>query len=49
MANIASNLGEFFENFINPVAVMSPITEHRKIIRASKKLNELLFDNFKHL
>ena len=49
MANISSNLGEFFENFINPISTMSPITEFRRIIRASKKLNELLFDNYKHL
>ena len=49
MANISNNLGEFFENFINPISNMSPITEHRRIIRASKKLNELLFDNYKHL
>lgn len=42
-------LTEFFENYIDPVINKSPIIEHRKIIRKSAKLNELLYDNHKGL
>ena len=42
---ISDHLTEFFQFYIDPIINKSPILEHRKIIRKSAKLNELLYDN----
>ena len=42
-------LSEFFQFYIDPVINKSPLLDHRKIIRRSAKLNELLYDNHKGL
>ena len=44
---ISDHLTEFFQFYIDPIIHKSPILEHRKIIRKSAKLNELLYDNNK--
>ena len=46
---ISDYLNEFFQFYIDPIVNKSPILEHRKIIRKSAKLNELLYDNNKGL
>ena len=46
---ISDRLVEFLNFYVNPVKENSKILEHRRIIRASKKLNQLLFENLKGL
>jgi hypothetical protein len=45
----SDHLDEFFASFIDPLVSKSTIIDHRKIIRRSAKLNELLYDNNKAL
>lgn len=47
--SVAAHISQFFEVFIYPVVDASKIIARRKTIRASAKLNELLFDNHKDL
>ena len=42
---VCDHLPKFIEAYIIPVTQTSSITEYREIIRKSKRLNELLFDN----
>ena len=46
---ISTYLNEFLNLYVKPYIIQSKINEHRRIIRISKKLNELLFDNIKLL
>lgn len=48
-AQIATHLPEFFRTYIHPVIKDSTLLPHRKQIRGSRRLNELLFDNYKGL
>ena len=48
-AKISDHLDEFFASFIDPLVTKSTIIDHRKAIRRSLKLNELLYDNNKAL
>ena len=45
----SDHLDEFFTSYIDPLVKKSTIVDHRKIIRRSVKLNELLYDNNKAL
>ena len=46
-ASVADHLAEFWDIFVLPLLQKNEIIEHRKIIRKSKRLNQLLYDNNK--
>ena len=48
-AKTSDHLSEFLTVFIKPTHDESKCIIHRKVIRASSKVNQLLFDNIKNL
>ena len=46
---VCEHLQEFFEVFLRPIVDASDAVSQRVSMRASSKLNELLFDNLKGL
>lgn len=42
---VSKHLSSFLRTYVGYLAEISNIYEHRRIIRNSSKLNELLFDN----